>query len=228
MQDGSYDGIYAQRYNANGEKVGVETQINTYIDNKQLYSNVISLKDGGYLISWTSYNQDGSGTGIYAQRYDKDGNKWAEEEIISVKENESIIIDVLSNDSDADGDNLVINRVSEVKLNGEVVGTTQIVNIDGKQQIKFTPNDKLDYLKEGESKEINFEYTITDGKGGYSSATVNLNVEGVDENSLLSSGDFDNIVQQMNAYGTSSIDISIDEENKNSINQFIPIVQNNI
>ena len=33
-----------------------------------------SLKDGGWVIVWISQDQDGSGTGIYQQRFDRNGN----------------------------------------------------------------------------------------------------------------------------------------------------------
>ena len=74
-QDGSGTGIYMQRYDADGVKVGGETQVNTYTSNSQFDSAVTALADGGYVVTWQSYYQDGSGYGIYAQRYDADGVK---------------------------------------------------------------------------------------------------------------------------------------------------------
>lgn len=82
-QDGSSSGIYAQRYDKNGAKVGVETQINTYTQNNQDSSSISSLIDGGYIITWKSDGQDGSGYGIYAQRYDKNGVKVGNETLIN-------------------------------------------------------------------------------------------------------------------------------------------------
>ncbi len=73
-QDGSGDGIYAQRYDANGIAVGAETRVNTYTTGDQSSSAITALDDGGYVISWTSSGQDGSSNGIYAQRYDANGN----------------------------------------------------------------------------------------------------------------------------------------------------------
>ena len=32
-----------------------------------------ALADGGWLVTWTSYGQDGSGFGIYQQRYNSEG-----------------------------------------------------------------------------------------------------------------------------------------------------------
>ncbi|WP_162176152.1 cadherin-like domain-containing protein [Synechococcus sp. KORDI-49] len=74
-QDGSSWGIYAQRYNADGSKNGNEFQVNTYTSSEQNNPSVTSFTGGGFLISWQSYNQDGSSNGIYAQRFNADGSK---------------------------------------------------------------------------------------------------------------------------------------------------------
>jgi len=71
--DGS-TGIYAQRYDASGNNVGAEFQVNTYTSDNQSSPSTTALTDGGFVVTWMSYNQDGSGYGIYAQRYDADGN----------------------------------------------------------------------------------------------------------------------------------------------------------
>ncbi len=73
-QDGSFDGIYAQRYDASGIVAGDEFQVNTYITSEQSYPRITTLTDGGFVITWRSYNQDGDSSGIYAQRYDDGGN----------------------------------------------------------------------------------------------------------------------------------------------------------
>ncbi|MFM9968879.1 MAG: DUF4347 domain-containing protein, partial [Burkholderiales bacterium] len=73
-QDGSGFGIYAQRYSANGLAIGVETRINSSTANAQEWSDIAPLSDGGYVVTWHSNLQDGSGYGIYSQRYDASGN----------------------------------------------------------------------------------------------------------------------------------------------------------
>ena len=73
-QDGSDFGIYAQRYNAAGARQGVEFQVNSFTSGDQLESSIAALADGGWVVSWTSLGQDGSGDGVYAQRYDAAGN----------------------------------------------------------------------------------------------------------------------------------------------------------
>lgn len=72
-QDGSSDGIYQQRYDADGDSVGAETKVNTYTTGQQNSPSVTALSDGGWVVVWSSFGQDGGHTGIYQQRYDADG-----------------------------------------------------------------------------------------------------------------------------------------------------------
>jgi hypothetical protein len=72
----------------------------------------------------------------------------------------SVLIDVLANDSDPDGDPLTITEVSD-----PANGTTAIEA----NQIRFTPDA-------GFSGETSFTYVISDGRGGTSSATVTVTV----------------------------------------------------
>ncbi|MHC5761790.1 beta strand repeat-containing protein [Nostoc sp.] len=72
-QDGSADGIYAQRYNHAGVAQGDEFKVNTTTTNSQSNPTVAMDSDGDFVISWQSYGQDGSGDGIYAQRYNNAG-----------------------------------------------------------------------------------------------------------------------------------------------------------
>jgi hypothetical protein len=72
-QDGNIDGIYAQRYNNAGVPQGSEFRVNTYTTNSQTFPSVAMDSDGDFVVTWYSYNQDGSSFGIYAQRYNNAG-----------------------------------------------------------------------------------------------------------------------------------------------------------
>ena len=72
-QDGSFEGVFAQRYDADGNALGGEFQINTEANDKQQSPSLAGLDDGGFIATWQSRGQDGSGDGIYAQRYDAFG-----------------------------------------------------------------------------------------------------------------------------------------------------------
>ncbi|UVC10701.1 hypothetical protein IHQ71_09025 [Rhizobium sp. TH2] len=72
-QDGDFYGIYQRRYDADGVTSGTETLVNSYTTSNQAFSSVTALADGGWLVTWSSQGQDGSGAGIYQQRYDAEG-----------------------------------------------------------------------------------------------------------------------------------------------------------
>jgi len=48
-------------------------KVNSYTDDWQSSPKVTGLIDGGWLVTWESEYQDGSGSGIYQQRYSADG-----------------------------------------------------------------------------------------------------------------------------------------------------------
>jgi hypothetical protein len=73
VQDGGTNGIYARRYNAAGVAQGSEFRANTYTTSQQNDASVGMDGDGDFVIAWNSYGQDGSGYGVYAQRYDAAG-----------------------------------------------------------------------------------------------------------------------------------------------------------
>jgi hypothetical protein len=74
-QDGSDYGVYGQRFDSNGNKVGSEFRVNTWTTNDQSYPSITSLSNGGFVVVWQSNGQDGSWYGVYAQRFDSSGNK---------------------------------------------------------------------------------------------------------------------------------------------------------
>ena len=73
-QDGSGCGICVQRFGADGTPRGAESVVNTTTEAAQLFASVTALSGGGFVVSWLSHDQDGSGTGIYARRYAADGS----------------------------------------------------------------------------------------------------------------------------------------------------------
>ena len=73
VQDGSGFGIYAQRFGANGGRVGGEFRANTHTADTQRFPNVASDPGGNFVVVWDSYYQDGSQGGIFGQRFDNAG-----------------------------------------------------------------------------------------------------------------------------------------------------------
>ena len=73
-QDGSFGDVFGQRYDAAGDAVGAEFRANTNTSGDQGAAVVAGLSDGGFVVTWNdSSGQDGSGTGIFGQRYDAAG-----------------------------------------------------------------------------------------------------------------------------------------------------------
>jgi len=74
IQDGSSNGVYAQRYASDGTKLGSEFRVNTYTSFGQSNPSIAMDTDGDFVITWQSNNQDGGSYGIYAQRYSSNGS----------------------------------------------------------------------------------------------------------------------------------------------------------
>ncbi|WP_175516956.1 cadherin repeat domain-containing protein [Planctomicrobium piriforme] len=72
-QDGDGDGIFAQRYNSSGIAQGGEFRVNTYTTGNQFFSYVAMDRVGNFVVTWQSAGPDGSGFGVFAQRYDSGG-----------------------------------------------------------------------------------------------------------------------------------------------------------
>ncbi|MDB3912955.1 hypothetical protein N9381_14540, partial [Paracoccaceae bacterium] len=72
--DGDGNGVFGQMYDAFGNTVGSEFQINTHINSNQRYPSISGLSDGGFVVTWHSISQDGDDDGVFGQRYDASGN----------------------------------------------------------------------------------------------------------------------------------------------------------
>src|SRR5262249_13053858 len=68
--------VWAQRFNAPGQKQGPSLHVNTTTANDQLSSRVAIDPAGDFVVTWTSVpGQDGSGSGRYAPRFHAAGVK---------------------------------------------------------------------------------------------------------------------------------------------------------
>jgi len=73
-QDGSEYGVFGQLIRPDGEKTGVELQINSWTTGSQYHTFTVS--DGsGYIVTWYSNLQDGSAEGVFGQYLNADGFK---------------------------------------------------------------------------------------------------------------------------------------------------------
>jgi len=90
----------------------------------------------------------------------------ANDDSLTTDEDTSISIDVLSNDTDPDSDTLTLQSFT--------TATDGSVQDDGSGWITYTPNPDF-------NDSDSFGYTIDDGNGGTSSATVNITVNSVND-----------------------------------------------
>ena len=75
LQDGSGWGIFGQRYNTVGTRIGPEFRINRTVAGHQIGPNVTGLPDGGFVVAWTSDQRGAAGLEILGQRYNAAGAK---------------------------------------------------------------------------------------------------------------------------------------------------------
>ena len=73
--NGFYDHMYQRIYDSTGHAVTSDIQVNTFSNSNQDQPSVTALSDGGWIVVWSSYNQQGQGVACYGQRFDSDGNK---------------------------------------------------------------------------------------------------------------------------------------------------------
>ncbi len=81
LQDGSSYGVYGQRFDAAGMKVGGEFQVNTTTNNAQRFPSVAMDADGDIFVAWESLQT--SDLNVYGQRFDAAGMKVGGEFLIN-------------------------------------------------------------------------------------------------------------------------------------------------
>lgn len=72
-QDASSNGVFAQRFAADGTRLGTEFQVNTHTQFDQSESDVAMDGTGRFVVTWESFAQDGAGRGVFAQEFDASG-----------------------------------------------------------------------------------------------------------------------------------------------------------
>ncbi len=61
------------------EKIGPEFRVNTYTISWQEYPSIAGLSDGKFVVTWSSYGQDGDSYGVYGQIFNANGTKFLSE-----------------------------------------------------------------------------------------------------------------------------------------------------
>jgi len=77
--DGDRSGIFGQRYDSFGTRIGSEFQVNSYTTGFQLAPRISGDGAGGFVVVWDSVSdyygnsQDGSGAGVFGRHFDAGG-----------------------------------------------------------------------------------------------------------------------------------------------------------
>ncbi|WP_085723023.1 calcium-binding protein [Pseudomonas sp. R37(2017)] len=79
---GETTGVFTQRYNASGAKVGGETLVNTTLAGEQFQPSVVGLLNGGYVVTWSGLNTGGQQC-IFTQQYNANGTRLGGETVVN-------------------------------------------------------------------------------------------------------------------------------------------------
>ncbi len=83
-QDGADGSIVLQRFSPDGTKIGGEVAVNATTANYQWLPRIRKFEDGSFAVIWSSWKQDGSREGVYAQLFDAAGRKTSFETQLNV------------------------------------------------------------------------------------------------------------------------------------------------
>jgi cysteine-rich repeat protein len=72
-QDGDAFGVFGQRFDSGGQKVGGEFQANTYTIDNQYNTSVGIDGNGAFLVTWMGQSRDGDSLGVFGRYFDGAG-----------------------------------------------------------------------------------------------------------------------------------------------------------
>jgi hypothetical protein len=184
-QDGDGEGVYGQRYDANGDAVGGEFQVNTETDGKQKDAAITETADGGFVVVWASKDQDGDGEGVYGQKFDANGDTVGGEFQVNIETDDK--------QSKPSVDSLP---------NGNIIVSWESKGQDGHKKGIFSREINTDYPDGGTPVNIEVSASDSDGSEGLSitvadvpdGATLSAGVDNGDGTWTLAEGDLDNLL----------------------------------
>ncbi|MBM7557587.1 tandem-95 repeat protein [Halanaerobacter jeridensis] len=152
-------------YNASGDvadKFDSSTQTFTWtpsFDDEGNYSLTIDVSDGDLNDSET----------ITISVGDVNRAPVASDDTVNVDEDNSVVIDILANDSDPDGDSINLIGVTDGN-NGTAVD-------NGNGTVTYTPNENYNGTD-------SFNYDINDGRGGTATGAVNITINAINDDPI--------------------------------------------
>ncbi|MET3779369.1 hypothetical protein ABID20_004965, partial [Rhizobium alvei] len=183
--DGGQYGVYQQLYNKNGAAVGDETRINTTTDADQDTPSVSALNDGGWVVTWSSYGQDGDGEGVYMQRFNSAGktsfssDPTGKNKTVTAKEDTDFsFAKSLITFSDNDGDTLSSIVITSLPTKGKLTFAGQAVQKN--DVIAAADLDELVWTPPANANGKNVAsigFKVEDSSGNMSSSTYKLTMD---------------------------------------------------
>lgn len=186
--DTSGQAVRAQAFDATGSRVGSEIVVNTQTAGHQFNPTVTAIGTDRWLVGWSEFGNISGRVFVLNQSAVVDANAapTAKNDAFNVTESGVVAGQMLANngsgaDTDADGDPLSIVAINGTQSNvGHQItltsGATLTVNPDGR--FVYDPNHAFDALDPGKTGTDSFTYSVTDGFGHTSSATVTLSIAG--------------------------------------------------
>jgi hypothetical protein len=121
-QDGSSLGVFGQRFDAAGATAGSEFTVNSSTLGAQGLPAVAADETGAFVVVWVSSGYDGSGAGVFARRYDAQGEPAGPEFVVNADTGapvfpavgaagDSFVVAWQSLERDGSGDGVLAQRV---------------------------------------------------------------------------------------------------------------------
>ncbi|MGL5095561.1 MAG: putative Ig domain-containing protein, partial [Planctomycetia bacterium] len=117
-QDGDVGGVYGRRFDAAGAPAADEFLVNTVTASTQSFPVAAMDADGDFVVSWSSYAQDGSSYGVYLQRYAATGEPVDAETLVNDTTDSGQFVSAVAMD---DAGNFVVAWTSQ-NQDGDVAG----------------------------------------------------------------------------------------------------------
>lgn len=133
----------------------------------------------------TGFNRISGGTVDIGAYEVQNNNPTATNDSVTTNEDNAVNGNVLTNDTDPDTSDIL--TVSAVNGNAADVGNQitllsgALLTLNANGTFGYNPNSQFESLAAGATTSDSFNYTISDGNGGTSTATVNLTINGVND-----------------------------------------------
>ena len=139
-KDGFLDGVFGQRYDNSGSRLGDEFRVNTYTTHSQRVPSIASDVNGNFVVVWDSKYQDGSVDGIFGQRFRNQVNPVGCGDLRAARarcHNSDLQVGIALADDSHDGDTLTL------RINGQ----DQVIPIHGNLAHASSPGQGLNTLQ---------------------------------------------------------------------------------